>query len=165
MLDYEAENDRIIQAVPQSVAQCNCFYLFESVLSRPGMFSVPPDNQAPLSRLESFVRADEARIGDDVMLHSPPMGYVEGVARAHSLLRCPVDDLPGPAHWIRCHWDYMAQGANQILTDSVSGGLIRSKDMKVFGMFLYTPKTGPFLDRCLRVSVDHLLDEGSSIVS
>lgn len=43
-------------------------------------------------------------------------------------------------------------------------GAIQRTDMRPLDIFLYVPKAGPFLDRCL-VSVDDLLGRGYTIVS
>lgn len=274
VLENEVEKDKILQAVPRSVARCKCFYLFESMMARPckpsarrikqassteidnswydilrpgimlssgkhpedgseflsssgvlvkdrlgfefmtvaahgfpghpfdGMVHHPqgPDiavgeviheltytdialvglkqgvefiNEpfentivpTPPSQLKGFARAAETRIGDDVFLDSPFSGYVEGTVGSHSLLRCPIDDELEPVQtWIRCRWDYMGQDSNTIMADGVCGSAIWGEDRRVLGFFRYAPTSGTFLDWCMSVSADHLLDKGYTMV-
>lgn len=274
VLENEHENDKVLQVVPRSVAQCNCFYLFESMMARPGLlpvrrieqtsFTVVDDSRyetlrpgvvlssgkhpedgseiltssgvlvrdrlgfdymtvaahgfpglpfdgnvyhprgsdiavgelsqelthtdvalvklkqgidfinepfentiipTPPSRFTGFIRAAEARIGDNVFLDSAFSGFVEGTNGPHASLRVPADDPHQPEQvWIRTRWVYMGQDANQMLVNSVCGSPIWNDDNKVLGFFRYAPSSGVFLDWCMSVSADHLLDKGYYIV-
>lgn len=273
VLENEADEDEILGAVPKSVAQCNCFYLFESEMARPvkpsalrlkqaswgqpddswydtmrpgvmlssgrdpeegseilsssgvlvkdrlgykymtvaahGFPGLPFDGKvhhphsdrilgeaiiepthtgvalvklsegveftnepfentlmpAPAFKLAGFVRAAETRIGDDVFVDSPFSGFVEGTRGVHSLLRVPSDDLLEPEQtWIRCQWDYMGQNSNQVMVDGVCGSAIWDRNHKVLGFFRYAPSSGTFLDWCMSIAADHLLDKQYTMV-
>lgn len=53
VLEDELSKDEILQAVPRSVAQCNCFYLFESMMGRPREPSARRIKQALLTQTDN----------------------------------------------------------------------------------------------------------------
>ncbi|KAB8239614.1 uncharacterized protein BDW43DRAFT_8965 [Aspergillus alliaceus] len=274
ILESKADKDEILRAVPRSVAQCNCFYLFESEMARPRKLSAlrlkqpsPPEADdssydiirpgvmlssgkhpeegweiltssgvlvrdhrgfeymtvaahgfpgppfdgkvhhphsfnktlsetiielshtdialvqlvkgvefvnelfknslmpVPPFKLTGFVRAAETRIGDNIFIDSPFSGFVEGTRGSHSLLRVPSDDPLEPEQiWIRCQWDYMGQNSNQVIGDGVCGSVIWNENHKALGFFRYAPTSGVFLDWCLSIAADHLIDKSYTIV-
>lgn len=120
---------------------------------------------APALKLVGFSRATETRMGDDIFLDSPYTGFVEGTRGAYSLPRIPSDDPHEPVQeWIQCRWDYMGQGSSSQMTDGVCGSAIWNKDSKVLGFSRYAPKSGRFLDWCISVTADHLIEKGYSMV-
>lgn len=115
---------------------------------------------APPFKLAGFARAAETRIGDTVFLDSPFSGFVEGTRGAHSQLRVPSDDPLEPEQiWIKCQWDYMGQDSKQFMADGVCGSAIWDRNHRVLGFFRYAPSSGAFLDWCMSISADHLLDK------
>jgi hypothetical protein len=111
-------------------------------------------------KLAGIARAAETRIGDAVFLDSPFSGFVEGTRGAHSQLRVPSDDPLEPEQiWISCQWDYMGQDSNQAMADGVCGSAIWDRNHRVLGFFRYAPSSGAFLDWCMSISADHLLDK------
>ncbi|EAW12244.1 uncharacterized protein ACLA_062070 [Aspergillus clavatus NRRL 1] len=273
VLENESNKEKDLAAVPRSIGQCNCFYLFESDMARPKSFSTAPLRQcfasqiddseyetirpgvvvssgthpqegweiltssgilisdhlgsqymtvaahgfpgpfegkvfhpqssgraigevivqishtdvalvqlgqgvhfinepfentiipAPPSRLEGFLRAAATRIGGNIFMDSPFSGFMEGTRGAHSLLRIPSDDPLEPKQsWIRCQWDYMGQGSYAAMVDGVHGSAIWDDNQNVLGFFRYAPQSGPFLDWCMSISADHLLDKGYTMV-
>ncbi|KAJ5139195.1 uncharacterized protein N7515_004043 [Penicillium bovifimosum] len=269
VLENEDNKDETLGAVPRSVAQCNCFYLFESMMARPSKLSAlrpkaasvtqiddsrydtmrpgvmlssgkhpeegweiltssgvlvkdplgheyitvaahgfpgfpfdgkvyhphssdralgeavielshtdvalvklrqgvefinePFENTlvpAPPFKLAGFARAAETRIGDAVFLDSPFSGFVEGTRGAHSQLRVPSDEPLEPEQiWISCQWDYMGQDSEQAMADGVCGSAIWDQNHRVLGFVRYALSSGAFLDWCMSISADYLLDK------
>lgn len=119
----------------------------------------------PPSKLTGFVRSAQTKIGDDIFLDSPFCGFLEGTRGAHSRLRIPTDDPQEPKQtWIKCHWDYMGQDSHQFIPDGVCGSAIWDTESRVLGFFRYAPRSGAFMDWCMTIAADHLLDEGYSMV-
>ena len=50
------------------------------------------------------------------------------------------------------------------MPEGVCGSAIWNNDSKALGFFRYAPKSGRFLDWCMSVIADHLIDKGYSIV-
>ncbi|KAL2823412.1 hypothetical protein BDW59DRAFT_98686 [Aspergillus cavernicola] len=120
---------------------------------------------APPFKFAGFSRAAETRIGDHIFLDSPFAGFLEGTKLSHALLRVPSDDPLEPEQtWIRCQWDYMGQGSSEAIVDGICGSPIWGRNHEVIGFFRYAPTSGVFVDCCLVVAADHLLDKGYSML-
>lgn len=50
------------------------------------------------------------------------------------------------------------------MVDGICGSAIWNHEGDVLGLVRYAPKSGHFLDWCLTVAADHLIDGGYSIV-
>ncbi|KAL3482733.1 hypothetical protein BJX62DRAFT_245593 [Aspergillus germanicus] len=119
----------------------------------------------PSVKFTGFSRTTETRIGDNVYLDSPFSGFLEGTRLAHAILRVPSDDpLAVEQKWIRCQWHYMGQGSGEAIVDGICGSAIWDDDHKVVGFFRYAPASGIFVDSCLTVAADQLLDKGYTLV-
>ncbi|KAL2783923.1 hypothetical protein BJX66DRAFT_317589, partial [Aspergillus keveii] len=118
----------------------------------------------PSFKLAGLSRAAETKVGDDIFLDSPFSGFLEGTRLNHAFIRVPSDDPHIiEQQWIRCQWDYMGQGSSSAMVDGICGSAIWNKDHMVQGFFRYAPAAGLFVDSCLSVAADHLLDKGYSI--
>lgn len=115
--------------------------------------------------LRQFARAGDTRIGNNVYMDSPFLGFVEGTTGIHSFVRIPNDDPNNPQQmWIRGHWDYMGQGSSSQMAAGVCGSAIWDDNHRVHGFFRYAPQSGRFQDWCLTVAADHLIDRGYTLV-
>jgi hypothetical protein len=162
----------------QSVAQCNCFYLFEEQMSRPGALSTfqhrekfesrntPFENTVipgSPSKFNGLSLTAETKLGDSIFLDSPFSGFLEGTTLCHATLRVPTSDdpsAPQQSTWIRCQWHYMGQGSGKAMSDIICGSPIWNKEHKVQGLFRYAPTLGVFMDSCLSVAADELFSDG-----
>ncbi|KAL2825017.1 hypothetical protein BDW59DRAFT_172526 [Aspergillus cavernicola] len=119
---------------------------------------------APFPLKESG-RANTTRIGDSVYMDSPFSGFVERTMGAQSMLRVPSDDPNEPIqNWIRCQWSYMGQGSNTEMVDGMCGSAIWDEEHRVLGFFRYASRTGHFVDWCMTVAADHLINGGYKLV-
>lgn len=105
------------------------------------------------------------KYGDSVYMNSPWTGYGEGTYGPYVEDRIPRDDPFEPKQvWIQTRWLYLGQGFSHQAVDGACGSAIWNDDGNVLGFFGYAPASGQFLDWCLAVSVDHLVDRGFTIV-
>jgi hypothetical protein len=181
----EGEKDKDVFGtgrLPQSVAQCNCFYLFEEEMARPRSllaFQHRDDTEScdepfektvfpePPSKPTKLLRAAETKLGDSIFLESPFSDFIEGTTLCHAVLLVPTSDdpiAPQQHTWVRCDWHYMGQGSSRAMSDEMRGSAIWNKEHKVLGLFCYAPTSGVFVDFCMSVAVDDLLSRGYSVV-
>ena len=122
-------------------------------------------DEGPPIRLQRFARANETKIGDYVYMNNPFTGYVEGTCGPHAWLRVPIDDLCEPRQeWIRTRWNYLGQESSLQIVDGTCGSAMWNDQGMVIGFFRYAPTSGRFLDWCVTVSAEHIIDNGWSIV-
>ncbi|KAL2849274.1 hypothetical protein BJX68DRAFT_237826 [Aspergillus pseudodeflectus] len=178
----EGKEDRSIFGtgrLPQSGARCNCFYLFDEEMSRPGSLSAfqhqenvefrnkPLENTVipgPPSKFNELSQAPETKLGDSIFLDTPFSGFLEGTTVCHAVFGVPTSDDPGATQqstWIRCQWHYMGEGSGQAISDKICGSPIWNKEHKVQGLFRYAPTSGVFVDFCMSVAADELLSEAT----
>ena len=119
----------------------------------------------PPVQLRQFARANETQTGSFIYMDNPFTGYIEGTHGPRAILRVPSDDPYEPEQrWIKTRWDYLGQGSNQRMGDGMCGSVIWNDRDMVVGFFRYAPTSGHFVDWCLSVSAEHVIDHGFSLV-
>lgn len=126
-------------------------------------FESPLDGATP-TQLKEFIPVDETQIGSNIYMNSPLLGYSEGTCGPHSRIRVPSDDPNEPELvWIKARWLYLGQGSVDHLEDGVRGSVIWNDDGNVIGFFRYAPRSGHYMDWCLTVASDNVIERGYKI--